>query len=700
MSENNFELEKEYLEEETSPEEKEAIFEDFNEKESVIQKETEGFLMKLVPEKFKKEAVSLLAALSIVTSAASTFAEGFKGEEIDKEKLLPENQIEEVVKENVSPQELFEKMVASDKKDEFAPFDWEKIAHKIQISIGGEFEDIPEYKTKAVKNDRYERLLDNEGIVIPDFYKRKDISREEYEKLNDSNPYKNISWEEYVSAIDMEVQSISQANSSLEFFTKLNSEKEKLSDGQKALILQSLGNALHKNYNFDMLENNIFVETSDDVMFQSIKELLTTGKSTESDMCGGIGVYLVNSAESLGVEAWLQSGSVRGGGNHVWPGMILNDNGKKQIVFLDYDTLIPTGTLDYRDALGIAERYHRSITTLNSFVGNENEVLFPVESRAQEVIKKAAGIEETAERLEGELSRGKIKKEKGLEINLGLEAKEIKITDDYFGVAYFNFQDSNSNPYQSLEDLSALRYGLNLKGERFGLEAGATVVHMNIKDLYNASVTQSEIIGRLTADYIDSHKLTKGEYGQIILNLGATFQELTKFIDGNINMEEGGKGTMEIAPGMRLIYIDPAETGKFYIGARGMFRGQRNDFQNQDPIIKEVARTLTIGTEIKVNEAQILNLEATGSNLDWGKKIKIKGGIASKELKGGLEYEKTESEYERFIPSSEKIGAEVDYKGGPKWMIKILGSKTTEEYAGDKKQDAYGGEVKLIIFLW
>ena len=48
-------------------------------------------------------------------------------------------------------------------------------------------------------------------------------------------------------------------------------------------------------------------------------------------------------------------------------------------MFLDYGTLIPTGTLNYKDALGIAEKYHRSVSgeVFSNYVGDEHGVLFP-----------------------------------------------------------------------------------------------------------------------------------------------------------------------------------------------------------------------------------------------------------------------------------------------------------------------------------
>lgn len=671
MDEKNFEFNNEEFEDEVSSEEKETAFEDFNEKESVIQKETEGFLMKLVPEKLKKEAVGLLAALSLYTNATSVFAEGFKHEEINK-KQFPENQTEETARAKPTPQELFEKIAATDKNDKLAPFDWKKIADKIEISVGGEFSEISEINPEAIRSN-------NRSIANSDFYR--DFPRQEHDE-----------------AIDAGLNSILHSDNSREFFDKLSGKKENLNDRQKVLILQYFGKALGRTYNYDMAEKNQHIAISDDVMFLALRGKFF-GERREGGICGNIHTFLVKIANSLGVEAWLQNGSTKEGG-HVWSGVALDIDGKKQIAFLDYETLVPSYTEKYPEALGIAERYHTSVAVFNSFVGNEKEVLFPVKSRAQEVIEKAAGIDDVEERLDEELFSGELKKEKGLEIKLSPEVKEIKLTKNTFALAYFDYQDVTNNPYQSLENLNALRGRLNLKGERFGLEADATVLHMTIKDLYNGSVPQDEIITRIAADYINSHKFTKSEFKNFELRLGATVEAALR-VPLDKAVESSTIGTKEEAgAGIRLIYIDPADAGKFYIGAQEMFRVQKNDFQNQDALVKEAARTFTVGTEIKVNEAEIVSAEIAKSELDWGKKMKLKGGVAGKEWKGEIEYEKSESEYERFIPSSEKISAEIGYQGGPKYMIKILGSKTTEEYAGAESNDIYDAEVKLILFLW
>lgn len=652
MFEQSFKFKKEELEEEVSPEKREAFFEDFDKKEAVIQKEAEGFLMSLVPEKFKKEAVGLLAAFSIFTSASSAFAEGLKGEEIDKEKLLPPEQSD---------------IIKSEVKNKIAPFDWKKIADKIEISVGGEIRETSRF-------DMVE--------AMEDFYNKPNDWYTDFEKLS-----------------PIIVDTVKQSQNVSDFFHNIENVGAKLDDRHKVIFLSKIGEYLLETYNSDMLESGQSVEISDEKMFQGLKDVVNGGDA-KTGVCSNINVFQLKVIEKMGMEAWLQIGGSklnRKQSAHVLPGLIVENNEKKQIMYLDYGMAIPTGTLNFRDASGILEKHLRAVDVFSSFVGNEKEVLFPVESRAQEVIKNAAGIEEVGERLEGELSSGEIKKEKGLEIKLSPETKEIKLTKDSFGIAYFNFQDVNGNPYQSLEDLSAVRGSFNLKDGQFGLEANATILHMNIKDLYEEkSITQDEIIARIATDYIDSRKFTKKEYGQFALNFGTTLQGVLRLPVG----EDIPSWRTEGAFGARLIYVNPSETGKFYIGTSEAFRGQYKDYLYQDLVIKEVAKILTVGAEIKVNEAQILNLEAVRSELDWGKKMEIKGGLSGREWKGELGYEKATSEYERFVPSSEKVSAEVGYKGGPKWEIDVLGSKTIEKYAGAKSEDSYGAEVKLKIFLW
>ena len=122
------------------------------------------------------------------------------------------------------------------------------------------------------------------------------------------------------------------------------------------------------------------------------------------------------------------------------------------------------------------------------------------------------------------LEQGEIIREKGLEININPEVKEIKLSKDNFILAYYNYQNVKNNPYQSLDDLNAFRLALRSKEEMFGVEAGITTVFMNIKDLYGGNVEQNDIMGRLVLEGMDSQELIKGDYGRIVFNIGSTLQ--------------------------------------------------------------------------------------------------------------------------------------------------------------------------------
>ena len=629
-------------------------------KEDETIEKTKGFLIDLMPDKYKKEATAMLAAFSIFTSASSAFAEG-REEEKSKIDLFPKN----VISETVAREDV-------DEKDDFA---WIKsISNKIELSFGVETEDISNFKAELIESNNYNDIKNSEFF--------KDLSQQEYDK-----------------SLFTFVDSINKSKNAKEFFDYLNKNKETLNDKEKVLFLKELGFQLEQTYDYDMFANNDHVEISDEKMFLGVKNGEKTG------ICGNIHTFLTKTAKLLGMEAWLQSGFQKGltkesGGNHIFSGLITEIDGKKQIVFLNYNTLIPTGTLNYRDAIGVWERQNESIATFNSYVGNESEVLFPVKSRGQEIIEKSAGIEETRERLESELKTGELKKDMGIEINLSPEIKEFKITKNTIGLAFLNYQDVYNNPYQSLEDLTVLRGRWAPKGERLGLESDVAVIHGNIKDLYGGYSAFNELIGRLAIDYINNSELSKGDYGRFVLNYGAAFQAGLRLpLDRKISQQTIGEMGEGFA-GAQLIYFDPNNIGKFYIGASEAYRGQINDFQNQDLFIKKAAENFIVGAEVKAFEGKIINLEAGLNNLDWGKSLSIKGGLAGEKLSGEIGYEEKSSGYERFIPSSDKISAEIGYKGGPKWEINIIGAKATEKYKDAKSADIYSGEVKLKMFLW
>lgn len=646
----------------------EKIRTDLVEKENAILKEGTDLLEEAKPEVFKNKAANFFLALSLFIGASTAFA----GEQ-NNDKDLPA----------MGEEQVSQAREKSEAKNQTADFDWQKIATKIEISIGATKEDVKEFQPEAVSSSWYGEI--NYGVTG-----------------QDSKFYTGVTTEDAFNAYYVASGAINYSQNSAEFFNNIHDFSQKgsgLSDKQKVAAMQFFGFYLDKTFNKDMFTSNTHVQVSRDSMFSALKDsYYAYGETTvTSGICGNIHTFLTMTAESMGIEAWLQSGSVPGGA-HIWSGMIIGSGEEKQIVFLDYGTLIPTGTLNYKDALGIAERYHQSASVFTSFVGNETEILFPVKSRAQEIIEKAGGVEGAENKLERNLEIGEVEKgDTGVEINISPEVKEIKLTSDNFGLIFFDFKDSSNNPYQSIEDMNAWRVHANVKGENLGVEADATVLHMNIKDIYGGSVSTEAIITRLAGEYIDKEQLTKGEYGEFLLNFGATLEGALKIpVEGGALKSASTEGGF----GARLVYLDPNNIGKFFIGASEVLRGQTSDSQNQKTIVKEATKNFIVGGAIKVFEGNVINMEVGKKDLDWGENLSFKGGIEGETLKGNVGYEKSSSDYERFIPSSEKIEVGVTYKGGPKWLVEVIGAKTTEKYKDAQSNDVYNAEVKLKMFLW
>ncbi len=378
----------------------------FFKKEQLLIKKTEGFLMNLVPDKYKKEATAMLAAFSIFASASSVFAEKGK-EKID---LFPKDSISESIKRE-------------DNKEAADDFEWEKIADKITISVGGKIENISsEPAGEKINSAQYG-----------------DIVKTEF--------YKNFSVEENNELIQVFSDALYKSKDAKSFLEFLDGKKENLDDRQKILFLQNVGILLVKTYNYDMLKKNEHMEISDEKMYEALRDLYVNGKMSQTGICGNISVFLEKTAKNLGIDAFIQSGSV-GGGNDIFTGVIVEVNGKKQIIFITFwGTVIPTNTLNLEKASGVFERAYKSIATFGSYVGNEKEMQFPIETLAQKEIKKSAGFEKTEEMLGKNLEQGEIVREKGLEINISQEAKEIKLSKENFVLAYYNYQNVKNNPY-------------------------------------------------------------------------------------------------------------------------------------------------------------------------------------------------------------------------------------------------------------
>ncbi|MFH1255487.1 MAG: hypothetical protein V1667_03395 [bacterium] len=641
-----------------SPEAEKENFGGFLREESRLQEKIGRAADEITPQKLKhpviNKALRLLAALSIFMGGSSYYAKGASAEEI-KDDLRP------------SDKTAAESFKAEDSA-------WKKFIGRLDITVSGSHEDSPSFES---------------GVSD-------DIST--FENLTQSDFYKDFPEKEYKEAVKFFYDSIRSSDTVKDYCQKLN-QRENFSGRQKTPILQILGAYLSDTYNYDMLDEKSTVKVSDEVMFNSVKLLAQTGEKKQTGICGNIHTFLSKAAKEMGMEAWTQSVSQNREG-HICTGFISKEDGQdKQIVFLNYGAIIPTGTLDYKDALGILERQMGAISALDSFASSDRMLL--VKSRAQEKIEQAAGIADTGQNMENKLAKGRIEKEENsLDIKISEETKSISLTKDCVGLTFFNYENAEQNPYQSLEDLNALRGSLNLKGEKFSLQEDATILHLNLKNLEGGNIAYDEFINRIAADFIDRHQFNKSRYGQFVLNYGASLQTALRLaIDEEIRAETSGV-MGEGATGARMIYLDPNNIGKFYIGVSEVFQGQVNNFEEQNLTAKTIAENFTVGEEIEIREGKILNLEAVKSNLDWGKKMEIKGGLAGKKWRGEIKHEKSKSEYERFIPSGQKNTVEIGYKGGPKWEVDVLGFRADEKYADAPEQKSYGAEVKMRIFLW
>lgn len=631
-------------------------------KEAGLQKDAVGFLENMGPEKLKSKAASLLLALSLFAGASSAFA----GEQGADKFNLPDLSAEQI-------SQLAEK---SAKKNKIADFDWKKISAKINALISEEKGDIKDIKTES-------------------------INAFDYQAIKSSEFYNSLTSKEINTAYGAGYAPVYNSQNSSEFFSNLAMGAQGFSDMQKAVVLQQFGAVLGNTYNYDMLSYSNHVAISSDAMFQALKAEYSYGGGT-SGICGNIHTFLAKMAGNMGIEAWVQSGTTVGG-DHVWTGLVLENDLGKQIVFLDYGTLVPTGTLNLRDAEGIGERYHGDVTTFAGFVGNEAKIFFPVSSRAGEVIKKAMGDENSVEKLNRNLDEGEIvRAERGsIQINT-LETKEVKLNSNVLGLTFFNYQDMQNNPYQSLENLEAVRGNAHFGGKNFGFDIGTTVMHMNIKDLQAGSSHIGKIAGELAVNYVDKSELTKGGYGEFLARWGATLDGVLMAPVGATKASVSSylDGKVEGAFGGRVVYVNPEHTGTFYVDASQELRGQVNDLQNQDFVISQTARNIALGADVKVFEGKVINMEVKKSNTDWGDTRGVKGGISAGKLTGTMSYEKNTSDYERFVPSSNEVKMAINYQGGPKWEVDVIGFKKVEQYKDAPQTNTSNVEVKLKLMLW
>ncbi len=487
---------------------------------------------------------------------------------------------------------------------------------------------------------------------------------------------------------------LENASNAKEYFHNLSALN--LSSPQKIAVLKAIEAGLYAEYNLDMSAKNEFVRISEDAMFQSLKADMN-GEQVPSGMCGNISVFVAKAARAMGMESWVQD-TLSGGAGHVMTGVVAGEGEEKEIVFLDNGGAQRTGTLNFSDAIGLRERKVGGIVPFNTFVSNENATLFPVKSRAQEITSAFAGIQHTQEELESTLGAGALKlKANGIELALSPDVHTLSLNKSHIGVEVLNFSDTRNNPYQSLKSANALKLGGKLGGERWSVDADATIMRLSVKNFENGTADFDEIVGRVFANYLDEFHLTKGQYGELKARLGATLQTAFSMPTTDVFNFEKMDSVTEAATGARLIYIDPHEVGQFHIGASQLLRGQFSDAETQAYVPHIAATQFSLGAKVKAHDGLIMGLDATHILHDWGKSTEAKAGIQTKLGAAEVGYKKEKSAYERFIPSTETISGSVSYTDNPKFEVRIFGFKKKEQYKDAKPHDEYEGQVQFIL---
>jgi hypothetical protein len=632
---------------------------EIQDKEVEMFRKAEKVLDGLTLKEFKSKPAAMLLAFSIFANASTAFAD---------DSGLDDN-YPDFFYDNVPT------TVAKDSKSSF----WSKFFSKFELSYNKQ--------SRYLTDDPSEILNLDGSFPSAAAFTGSDSSLED-EVVNNGRREGLIFFSE----------SIYPSDNVGDFFEKLNDASSELTDSEKVFFLQNLGRVLGYTYNYDMLENGEYVQVSDDTMFDAARAYQIDGKLVRTGICGNIETFQARATDALGLPSWLESGSRESIG-HIVSGIVANIGGKEQIIFNDYGKMVLTDTLDYSKALGVLERHLGRVGTFNSFVANDTSVLFPVKSQAQEVVEYASGMRKTETRLSRNIQDGELRSDEGFKIKVTPEFKEVKINNGYVGLSHLNFEDVNNSPYQSIEKMDASRFTAMLKGNHLGVEADVTILNMTLKDLYNGNIDLKELVGRVAADYINTHSLTTEEYGNFLLSYGATLQAAIRMPmekenrDNVTAMAESGIGT-------RLTYIPKGSGGKFYVGVSEIFRGQADNFQDQDPVLKRAEETFTIGGSFRAQQATIIGLEAKKTNADWGSSLRLSATAKKGKLKAGVYSQEEDSGYERFIPSKKEFGVGLSYKSGPKWQVDVFAAKEARQYEGADSKDSYNTEIKFRIFLW
>ncbi|TRZ78298.1 hypothetical protein D4R87_00975 [bacterium] len=559
--------------------------------------------------------------------------------------------------------DVSERQRVEEKLDARPQFDWKKFIKEVEISYKIENNQEDEFEPEVIEYSSHVTIYGDERV----------------------NPLLKGRGFFYDACLE--------SDSAEAFFNKLSQDKSKLTDNDKLYFLQKAGKEIGKTYNYDMLDDDEYVAVSDEKMFQGMrKEYLSGVEGEQTGMCGNIHTFLAKTARNIGIEAWTQSGGTEDSG-HIFTGMVIEQDHEKQIVFLDYGEIIPTGTLNYQKALGIAEKYHKNVRLFNNTVSNPDGMPMFVKSLAVEKAEEAMKIQETAERFGEFMENGNFETRDGLKMEFGRDTKKVEFSKNAIGISYCDYKNTG-NSYNSLESLQSVRAGYESENKRLG--ANLSILHLNVNDINSDVLSQNEIVLEAFKNYAKNIKLDKGEYEKWRLQVGATLDSVLNYSleKGIMNIEKADAGM-----GAKLIYMNPSETGKFWIGVEETAGLAYNDMQNQDLIVQRMAENFKLGGKIEVREGTVINLDTVYGKTPWGEKKNVRAGIETDKWKLNAAVEKQDSKNERYFPDKMKVSAEIGYKT-PIGEFDIYGALEKEEYKDVSSEKNWDIGLKYRMILW
>jgi len=539
------------------------------------------------------------------------------------------------------------------------------------------------------------------------------VSKQTFEKLKDNPFYEDLKIEQardakyhVIRALDEagDAETAKQAERNFIDYLK-GQEAANLPESQKILMLQYFGDILAENYNEEMLDLNkeaLRGEIPLSEFIESAAHYLRTGEKMPVGVCRHINTRLATIGQKiLGLDTFATG--VLQGSPHITAGFKSKETGN--IMFLDYDHIIDSGTADFQKAQAVYERMHVGIIAAGSPVSNaEGKRLTSIQSRAGKDIYEAGQLKHPEESVEKNLINGEILHEKGLDIIITPEKQQIKLDNDKLVLAYTHF-DRNSDPYNSLAQLHSLSVGRRFGGSHKELSLGTAIFQKQIKDLGTGVVNDPEILARIGGQYADRKDLSENwslgfaaaAEASAIYNLKSAKPSAVGTIDAFSSVD------LRTSHGARLNYYDPESPLQFHIGAKQNIDFAPSNIQGVIEITPQIASTkLEVGAKTDIAGKAEVDISGEFNKTDYGKVIAAQAEIKAGNFSVSGEYRKTDSDL-FFVPNNEHGKLAITKENVPfldkaKGALTIFGAIDKEDFGGPMGKEAnkeFG--VKAII---